>query len=83
MLGEVHCGCSVSDNSGSSDGVARGDAMAWLVGARQEQISLQCLAIRRPFGMHGSTVREALGRGGGHKEEVLLLKRFVAEKIRC
>ena len=27
--------------------------------------------------------RERRGRGGGHKEEVLLLKRFVAEKIRC
>ena len=64
VLGEVHCGCSVSDDSGSSDGVACGDAMVWLVGARQEQISLQCLAIRRPFGMHGSTVREGEGEGG-------------------
>ena len=27
--------------------------------------------------------RERRGRGGGHKEEVPLLKRFVAEKIRC
>ena len=38
------------------------------VGARQEQKSLQCLAIRRPFGMHGSTMREG-GREEGRKEE--------------
>ena len=69
VLGEVNCGCGVSDDSGSSDGVACGDAMVWLVamGARQEQVFLHCLAIRRPFGMHGSTVREGGGEGG-HKE---------------
>jgi hypothetical protein len=27
VLGEVNCGCGVSDDSGVSDGVAHGDAM--------------------------------------------------------
>ena len=43
VLGEVHCGCSVSDDSGSSDGVAHVDATVWLVGARQEQLNIPAM----------------------------------------